>query len=132
LKKAAGVLSVLTPWLPVNKVEIDGVSRDPEYLAQAPNDPLCFYGNIVARTGAEIAKAVDRVQGVMDEIRLPLIVLHGGSDRLAETAGGRRLHEQAGAADKTLKLYEGAYHELFNDLDRERFYADLIAWLDAH
>jgi alpha-beta hydrolase superfamily lysophospholipase len=132
LQVAARVLSILTPWLPVAQVEIDGVSRDPEFLAVAGDDPLCYYGKVLARTGAEMARATKQVQRGMGSLVAPMIICHGTEDRLANPDGSRLLYERAGSRDKTMKWYEGAYHELFNDLDREQFYADMIEWLDAH
>jgi alpha-beta hydrolase superfamily lysophospholipase len=42
-----------------------------------------------------------------------------------------RLHEGAASADKTLRLYDGLYHEIFNEPERDAVLADVIAWLDA-
>jgi alpha-beta hydrolase superfamily lysophospholipase len=42
------------------------------------------------------------------------------------------LHAALGSADKTLKIYDGLYHEVFNEPEREQVFGDVIAWLDAH
>jgi acylglycerol lipase len=34
------------------------------------------------------------------------------------------------SADKTLKLYEGLYHEILNEPERETVLADIVGWLD--
>jgi lysophospholipase len=66
-------------------------------------------------------------------LRLPLLVMHGSADTLALPAGGQRVHDEAGSRDKTLKLYPGYYHEIFNEppADRERVFADLLGWIAA-
>jgi alpha-beta hydrolase superfamily lysophospholipase len=35
-------------------------------------------------------------------------------------------------SDKTVKVYDGLYHEVLNDPERDQVIADLVAWLDAH
>jgi alpha-beta hydrolase superfamily lysophospholipase len=39
--------------------------------------------------------------------------------------------DAAGSKDKTLKLYEGHFHDLLNDLDKEVVMADIAGWIDA-
>ena len=46
--------------------------------------------------------------------------------------GSRLLHERAGSADKTLKIYPGLYHEIFNEPEREQVFADVQDWCEAH
>jgi acylglycerol lipase len=41
-------------------------------------------------------------------------------------------YEKAGSADKTLKLYDGYYHDLLNDLGKEQVMADIKGWIAAH
>jgi alpha-beta hydrolase superfamily lysophospholipase len=42
-----------------------------------------------------------------------------------------RLHEGAASADKTLVLYDGLYHEIFNEPERDRVLGDVVRWMDA-
>jgi acylglycerol lipase len=38
----------------------------------------------------------------------------------------------AGSTDKTLKLYEGGFHDLLNDIDKESVIVDIKSWIDGH
>jgi alpha-beta hydrolase superfamily lysophospholipase len=58
-----------------------------------------------------------------------LLLLHGGDDALASPEGSRFLNEHAGSADKTLKIYPGLYHEIFNEPERLQVFADMEDWL---
>ena len=64
-------------------------------------------------------------------ITLPVLILHGTADQATKPSGSKRFYENAGSADKTLKLYEGHYHDLLNDLDKEMVMADIRNWIDA-
>jgi alpha-beta hydrolase superfamily lysophospholipase len=131
LRGVAGVLSVVAPWLPVQRLDSNAVSRDAATLAAVKADPLQYTGPLHARTGAEIANAVARFEARQAEIALPMLVLHGTADRLTECEGSKTFYERAESTDKTLRLYEGGYHELYNDLDKEQFFSDINAWLVA-
>ncbi|MCP4642102.1 MAG: alpha/beta hydrolase [bacterium] len=132
LQALAGILAVLTPWLPVTKVDVSGISRDPEIVAHAMDDPHGYYESMTAQTGAQIANAIKRIQGTMDQIALPMLLLAGTGDRIVDCKGSQQLHDSAASTDKTLKLYEDGYHELYNDIIKDEFLGDIVAWLDSH
>ena len=66
-------------------------------------------------------------------IQLPLLVQHGGDDKLAGVSGSRLIAARASSKDKTLKIYDGHAHEIFNEplADRSRVIADLCTWVKA-
>ena len=130
LRVIASVLSTLTPGLGVFAVDASLVSRDPEVVRAYREDPLVFHGKLPARTVAELAAAVGRFPAEVPTIRLPLLVMHGTEDALAPVAGATMVHERAASGDKTLKLYEGLYHEILNEPERQTVLDDLLSWLD--
>ena len=131
LQRISGVVGALLPRLAVLRMETAAVSRDPEAVREYEADPLVYHGKILARTGAEITRATNRIQRHMEDIALPLIAIHGTGDRLCDCRGSQQLCDRAQSRDKTLRLFEGGYHELFNDLEKERFLAELTQWLGA-
>ena len=130
LRVIASVLSTLTPGLGVFAVDASLVSRDPEVVRAYREDPLVFHGKLPARTVAELAATVGRFPAEVPTIRLPLLVMHGTKDALAPVAGATMVHERAASGDKTLKLYEGLYHEILNEPERQTVLDDLLSWLD--
>lgn len=129
LLKLAGVISSVLPWLPVGKVENAGLSREPAVAAAADKDPLAFHGRVAARTGAEFQRAIAAAEAAYGKITLPALVFHGTADRIVPCRGSRTLFERMGSADKTLKMHEGGFHELWNDTCRGEVLADVTAWL---
>jgi len=87
---------------------------------------------MVARTGHAImtgaAGMPDRLRG----LRLPLLVLHGGDDRLMPRSASEVVRRHAGSPDLTVRVYEGLYHEPHNEPEQAEVLADVVAWLDAH
>jgi len=128
------LLSAVAPGLGVYDVDPSTISRDPDEVSAYANDPLVYQGKLPARTVAELTAAIETFPERVEKIVLPLLVMHGGADEITPDSASRVVHERAGSADKLLKIYEGFYHEIFNEPkpDRDRVLDDLLDWLDAH
>lgn len=126
------ILSVLAPKAGVLALNANGVSRDPEVVTTYLNDPLVFHGKTPARLAAELLSAMLRVAATADKITLPFIVVQGGEDKLVDPAGAKMLYDKASSHDKTIKVYEGLYHEVFNEPERARVLKDVETWLAGH
>ena len=111
-------------------MDLTGLSRDPAAAAEVLNDPL-FHRRGTARLSTEVTAAIARVQAAAPRLAAPVLIQHGGADRMVPPAGSRRFAQRAGPAWCTLIEYPGAYHALAADLDAPRVLADLTAWIDA-
>jgi alpha-beta hydrolase superfamily lysophospholipase len=124
-------LSVLAPKVGVMTVDPSTISRDPEVVKAYIDDPLVFHGRTSARLAAEMLRALMRVSSETDKITLPFLAMQGGDDRLVDPDGAQILYERAGSKDKTLKIYDGLYHEIFNEPEHPQVLGDVEAWLNA-
>lgn len=131
LIRLSSLMGTLLPRLPTVKLDTGALSRDPEVVRQYDQDPLVYHRGVRARTGAELFRAMKEIRENMEAVRLPLLILQGTADRLVEPTGSKFLYKQAESEDKTLHLYEGFYHENFNDPDNLRVFEDVLAWLEA-
>jgi alpha-beta hydrolase superfamily lysophospholipase len=127
----AKILSRVAPKMGMVALDVNTISRDPEVVNAYENDPLVFHGKTPARLAAEMLKAMLRVNAEVSQIKLPFIAVHGSKDSLADPDGSQMLYDQAGSEDKTLKIYEGLYHEVFNEPEREQVIKDVELWLEA-
>ena len=123
-------ISHLTPHLHVYTLKNEIFSRDPEAVARMNNDPLIEKGSQPAETSAEVLKAADRLTANFPKFTVPVLILHGTADKATRPAGSQRFYDMTGSKDKTLKLYEGHFHDLLNDVDKELVMADIQAWID--
>lgn len=130
LVRLSSVIGTLFPKLPTIGLDYTLISRDPEMLERHQADPLIYRGKMPARTGAEFNRAIQQIQGTMEKIIAPLLVMHGGADQIAMVSGSHQLYARATNQDKTLKIYDGLYHEILNEIEREEVKADIIAWMD--
>jgi acylglycerol lipase len=95
-------------------------------------DPLIADETQPTQTVAEMVRADERLKNEFGRIQLPVLILHGTEDKATKPSGSQLFHERAGSTDKTLKLYDGHYHDLLNDVGKELVMADIQAWLEAH
>ena len=131
LLSVSGLVSRLLPGLPTLKLDTDLLSRDPAVVAAYRNDPLVYNGGTKARIGKEMLDAGSYMLERAYSIKVPLLVLHGSEDRIAAAAGSQAFFDSAASPDKTLKIYEGYYHEILNDIGKEEVYRDVLEWLQA-
>lgn len=126
------IFSFLMPKFGILQLDANAVSKDPAVVEAYVNDPLVFTGKSTARLGAEMLKAMQRVTDQMDQINLPILILQGSEDKLVDPDGAKKFYENISSKDKTLKIYEGLYHEVFNEPERDQVLTDMEVWLEAH
>jgi alpha-beta hydrolase superfamily lysophospholipase len=124
-------LGKVAPRLPVLKLHMKDFTRDPAALALLQADPLCKGEIQPARTVAALLQATDRMKAEFTTLKLPLLILHGTLDKATVPAGSQEFHAAAGSSDKTLKLYEGHFHDLLNDYGKDKVLADIVAWIHS-
>lgn len=132
LQKISGVLSALLPKLPAVKLDSSDISKDPEVVKAYDEDPLNYRGGILARTASELLNATKIITEHSKVIDHPILIMHGSDDKLAEVVGSEMLFKNVSSEDKTLKIYEGLYHEILNEPEQDEVLADIINWLDNH
>jgi alpha-beta hydrolase superfamily lysophospholipase len=91
-----------------------------------------YTGKLRARWGAELLKTMNKLQSQISALSLPILILQGTADRISDPSGSKMLFDGVGSKDKTLKLYEGFYHEIFNDPERQQVFLDMENWLKLH
>lgn len=126
------MLSALVPRFGLLGLEAEGVCRDPAVVQAYVSDPLVHRGKVTARLAAEMLKAMQFVSIQANQITLPIMIVQGSADRLVDAGGARMLYDTVSSADKEIRVYDGFYHEVFNEPDRERVLRDVERWIEAH
>ena len=124
-------LSHVAPHAHVLRLKNEDFSRDPKVVQAMNDDPLIAHEVQPTQTVAEMVRADERLKKEFPLITLPVLILHGTLDKATKPSGSQLFYDTAGSADKTLKLYEGHFHDLLNDVDKEVVMADIKRWIDA-
>lgn len=126
---AAKLFSVLMPKLGIKQLDSNGVSSDPAVVDAYNNDPLVYTGKATARLGAELIKTMQHVTQQAAKIKLPIMIVQGSDDKIVDPGGAQFLYDLVGSKDKTIKIYNGFYHEVFNEPEHEQVLNDVKTWL---
>ena len=126
------LLSFLVPTAPVVQLDASAVSRDPEVVRTYVNDPLVFHGKYSSRLVSEMTATMRDTLARANVIRLPIMIMHGKDDSLTSPSGSREMFENLGSDDKTLRIYPGLFHEVFNEPEQDQVMTDMSDWLEAH
>ncbi len=125
-------LSHLAPHAHVLKLKKEDFSRDPKVTQALLDDPLLADEVQPTKTVAEMVRADERLKRDFRLFTLPLLIIHGTKDTVTRPEGSSEFQANAGSKDKTLKLYEGYFHDPLNDIGKEAVMDDIRAWLVAH
>lgn len=133
LRHLSKFLSVIAPRAGLFAIPPSTVSRDKSVVSDYASDPLNHHGKVPARTLAEILRFVEWLPAAAPGIKLPLLIQHGSKDVLAGLSGSEMLMQTVSSKDKTLKVYDELFHEIYNELpeDRVRVLTDLKDWIEA-
>ncbi len=107
------------------------VSRDPAVVQAYRDDPLNYIGPPPASRAEAMRGWRSRLRELAGEITLPIIIMAGSGSPLGDGPRSAAMYDAVRSQDKTLKLYDGLYHEIFNEPERALVFADLGAWLEA-
>jgi len=124
-------LSHIAPHAHVLHLKNQDFSRDPDVVARMNTDALIAHETQPTQTLAEMVRADERLKQSFGQITLPVLILHGTSDKATKPAGSQFFYDMAGSRDKTLKLYDGYFHDPLNDIGKEVVMADMTAWIEA-
>lgn len=133
VKAIAGrVLSALLPsfTLPTG-LDSKAISRDATVVAAYESDPL-VHDKASARWFTEMLKALEEAHARGSSLRMPVLLFHGGADRLTDIEGSRRFFARLTAAARHFKEWPGLYHEILNEPEKERVLDEMTAWLRPH
>lgn len=130
LKAVVGkTVGSILPDLPIEQIDADLVSRDPQVVADYKADPLVYRGKIPAGIG----KALLVVGETMEKKGPRNHRANPGGARRERPVGVRRGQQAARPVhrlqDVELKVYPELYHEVFNEPEREQVLDDVTAWI---
>ncbi|XP_054834178.1 monoglyceride lipase isoform X2 [Eublepharis macularius] len=113
---AAKVLNLVLPNLSLGAIDPSVVSRNKKEVESYATDPLVHHGGMKVSFVIQLMNAIAKIERSLPKLTLPILVLHGSPDKLCDIKGSYLLMDTAQSQDKTLKVYDEAYHALHKEL----------------
>ncbi|MFO0572511.1 MAG: alpha/beta hydrolase [Polyangia bacterium] len=128
----AQLASLLRPKLRLpNELPPSGLSHDEAVCRAYATDPLVTH-DATARWFTETLSAQADTLERAGQVKVPTLMLHAGDDHIVDAEVSKAVFSRIGAADKSMTFYPGLYHEIFNELEKDRVLGDLTTWLASH
>lgn len=129
---SVGVLKLLGPLLPNQgtfRPASKNFSRDMKVVAQMEEDPLISKRPVPNRTVLGVIHTGEKILTDAKQFGIPFLVMQGTADKLVDPDGSKLFYERSPSADKTLKIYEGFYHDLLHESEKQTVLNDMSDWL---
>jgi alpha-beta hydrolase superfamily lysophospholipase len=130
LKAISRLVAAIAPQFPLQELKSEWLSHDPAVVHDYDTDPLNYRGKVMARTGTELLRGADCALTNIGAFCAPVLCMHGGGDQLVDPDASRYFYESVSSTDKTLKIFDGLYHEICNEYEKDEVYALVGDWLD--
>lgn len=123
-------LSVVAPSMKALEIDAATISRDNSVVEAYIADPLVHHENIPARMVVSLFNEGARVLSNAADISLPVLLLHGAEDQLTSVSASQDFVNALGSSDKRCTVYEGMYHELFNEPEQDDILQTCTLWME--
>jgi alpha-beta hydrolase superfamily lysophospholipase len=127
---AASAMARVLPKFRLVPFSSKHLSRDPDVVAAYDTDPLVDHKPLRLQILKGMIRSCQQARPQLETIKLPVLILHGTADKVVPVAGSQYLYEHIGSQDKTLKLYEGLFHEIHNEPEQKMVLDDVVQWLN--
>ncbi|MGB4839575.1 MAG: lysophospholipase [Saprospiraceae bacterium] len=117
------------PGLKTSKLNPKSISRDPEAVESYVSDPLITKDGAKAGLGLALINSINQTKTILSQFNFPVLIMHGGADKITNPEGSKALFALASSSDKTLKIWDGAYHEIFHETNKEEIIAFMTSWV---
>lgn len=124
-------LSAVAPTMGLTTIDSSTISRDTQVVKAYDADPYVYRGKVQARVAMELRDACTFARQNLPKVNRPILVQHGSADTLVSPTCAEEIFTGVSSKDKSLKVYEGWYHELFNEPDRQTVFQHMRDWLAA-
>lgn len=128
----ASALNAVWPSLTLsNELDVNALSRDPAVVKAYVNDPL-VHDRLSVRMYNEGVIAANYALRHAEYLQAPVLLMHGRADRLTAWQGTQAFYDSVGAVDRTLKIYDGLYHEIHNEPEKDAVIGGMVHWIQKH
>ncbi len=119
------------PLAPIPNSLVELICRDPLVVKAYAEDPLVLREFTTKLMGEVFITGAKRLMADMETYNYPCLILHGGSDQIVPADASQYFYEHIASKDKQIKIYEGLYHEILNEPEKETVIEDIHQWIEA-
>jgi len=120
-----------TPLAPIPNMLSDIICRDPQVVRDYKEDPLVLKEFTTKLRGEVFIRGAKHLMYSMNTYKYPCLILHGGGDQIVTPDSSKYFYDHISSTDKQLKIYEGLYHEILHEPEKDIIIEDIRLWIEA-
>jgi alpha-beta hydrolase superfamily lysophospholipase len=113
-----------------NGLSSSDLSHNTDVVKAYDDDPL-VHGKVTPRLFVTTSEAGEYAIANAAKVKVPVLLMHGTADNITSPAGTQAFYENLGAR-KALKMYEGMYHEVHNEVENSLVLADMLQFFTQY
>ena len=126
------LVTQLAHWLPTtpipNNINPHILCRDPHIVSAYQKDPLVHHF-LTARCALALQDAIHQAPSLAEKIKVPCLILQAGNDQVCDSKASAQFVQAAKQASATFRVFDGFYHEVFNEPERTQVIEELCQWI---
>ena len=123
------LIAKFAPRFKTVKLDPNSISRNPKTVEEYKTDPLIYRAGTKAGLGAALLRGIESLKSKFSQFDYPTLIMHGGADKITNIEGSKQLYAQSPSQDKTLKIWDGAFHEIFNETNQQEIIKTTTDWI---
>jgi len=106
------------------------ICRDQAVVEDYAKDPLVLKEMTRKLLGEVFITGAEWLMANMTDHAVPCLILHGGDDQIVTPEASKFMYAHSSATDKTIKIYDGLFHEILNETEKDTVIEDIRIWMD--
>ena len=95
------------------------------------NDPLILKKASFKFYNEFLITGVEKLKTNIKDYTLPCLLTHGGGDKISPSKNSQDFYNNISSTDKEIIIYDGLYHEILNENEKDKVLEDMVQWLDT-
>lgn len=124
------VLSKIAPKAQMGNSLGEFVSRDKAVVENYNTDPLNLKKMTFALYNQFCVRGANAARDNAGKFSYTVLILHGTDDKLSDMNASKNFYERISSEDKNIILYDGLYHEILNEPEKDKVISDILSWLN--
>ena len=138
LPAAKGIRSILIKSLNkfakmkmIKNIVEDDICSVEQVVIDYKNDPLVLKEATVNLFTQFLVHGRGYINENIGDYKYPCFIAHGEKDKIVPMEIGEYLYGNISSEDKEIKIYDGLYHEILNEDEKDEVIGDMVNWLDG-
>lgn len=127
-KKVMKTIKTLAGRVTLKNPIDEGICGDLEVFKNYTADELVLHKATISLYYEFLFSGTDSLIENLTNFSAPCLICHGEKDPIVPSELSRSFYDRIDSKDKSLKIYDGLYHEILNEKKKDQVIEDMVCW----